>query len=97
MRSRQLLAARFECVSALAIYKASYGFCQRRKRRFSIRGHRDIDFGIAFEVLVVRLDEQIAGRDADELRTGFRGRTRTTLQLIAIRIHSAPEIRQLES
>ena len=65
---------------------------QRRQRRFGIRRDRDVDFGVALEVLVVGLQIQIAGGDADDLRAGLRQRPRRAVQLIAERVDDAPKM-----
>ena len=54
---------------ALAIVgeQALDGFDQRRQRGFGVGGDGQIDFGVALEVLVVALGEEIVGGDADEL------------------------------
>ena len=68
MRGGQLLAALLERPLAVGGDQALAGFNQIRQRRFGIRGDRDIDFGVALEILIVALDVQVARRDADHLR-----------------------------
>ena len=65
-RLGQLAAALLECSLPVRRDAALHRLDERRQRRFGVGGHRDIDFRIALQVLIVRLAEQIAGRDADE-------------------------------
>ncbi len=75
----------------------SHRLDERRQRRLGVGGDGQIDFGVALQILIVGLGEQIAGGDADQLRARLGGPPRASGQLIAIGIHRAPEIRQLEA
>jgi hypothetical protein len=59
---------------------------------------RDIDVGadVALEILVVGMDQQIAGRDADHLHARLGFRYLGALQLVAHGVELAVEIDRLE-
>ena len=67
MRRREFRAARLECVLAVRSNQSFDGFDQSGKCCFRIGGHGDVDFWISFEILIIRLDEKITGRNTDEL------------------------------
>src|SRR2546429_401719 len=96
-RRGQGLAALFVRALAIGGQVSLHALDERGQRRFAVGCHRDVDFRITLLVLVIRLHEQIAGRDADELRAGFGDRSRRPAQLIAIGVDGAPEIRELEA
>ena len=79
-------AACLERALAIGGDQALHGFDQRRQRRFGVGGDRQVDFGIALEVLIVAAQEQIARGDADQLRSGLGDRLRGALELIAVRM-----------
>ena len=57
-----------------------------------IGGHGQIHFLEALEILVIALEIEIASGDADQLGVASRDRLRAAVQLIAIIVHGAPEI-----
>ena len=87
------LARAPEGASPIGGRQALHRFDERRQRRLGIRGHREVDFGVSLEVLVVGLQVQIARGDADELdsRSSSAG-LRRALQLVAERLTVPQEV-----
>ena len=64
---------------------------QRRQRRLGIGRHREIDFRVALEVLVVALRREIERGDADQLRAGLDDRPRRPHRAVAARVLTVPQ------
>ena len=71
----QLRAAILKRALAIVGEQALHRFDQRRQRRFGIGGDGEVHFREALEVLIVALDVEIAGGDADQFRARLRDRT----------------------
>src|SRR6516165_3667735 len=97
MSRRELGASPFEGISAVCRETAFHRFSERRQRGFSIRRNIHIHFWIALEILVVAFDKKIGGVKADGFDSGPHDRTRRALELIAERVHGAPEIVHLKT
>jgi len=93
----EFFAAVRESPLSVVRQKALDGFDQRRQRGFRVGGHGQVQFGVALEVLVIALQVEIAGADADQLHILFGDRRRSTMQLIAVRMDRAPEIRRFQA
>ena len=89
--------ALLEGAPAVVGRQALHRFDERGQRGFGVRGNREVNLGVPLEILVVALDAQVARRDADRLRAGFRDRFRRALQLVAERVEDAEEVRDFET
>ncbi len=67
-------------------------FDQRRQGSFGVRRHRQVDSEVALQVLVIALEEQGSGSDADQFRTRFHGCLRSAMHLIAKGVQCAPKV-----
>ena len=80
-----------------AVISRLHASIERRQRRFGVGGHRDVDFRIALEVLIVALDVEVERGDADQLRARLDERPRRAGEPVAHRADGAPEVGQLEA
>ena len=67
----RLVAARRDHGAAVGRDRLPHIFRQHRQRRFSVCADCNVHRLVAFEILVVGADIEIADADADELRAGL--------------------------
>lgn len=93
----ELLAAGIHGAPAIGREQAFAGFDEVRQGGFGVGRDGDIGFGVALEGLVIALDVQVVGGDADDFHTGFGEDLDGAVQLVAHGVDGAPEVGDFET
>ena len=90
-------AALLEDTLAVTCGQPLDGFDQSRQRGLTVGGDRKIDLRQAAEILVIRFDIKIAGRDCSQFGARFSKLSRRAMHLVSQRVHCRPEIGNLQA